>query len=175
MTDEQVRQIFKVLAAEFGNKVLFSRDRYKVWQMVLHHASYDEVQAAVIALLGENRQFPPTVGEVNQAVLTARAGFKEDWGKLWERVMIAAQRSTYYADEEAKKLPPAALAAVGGVVGLKELAACDPDKIAIVRAQFRQRLESKQVMDRGNANQENVQVLIDNLMTKRIGHVQEKE
>lgn len=175
MTEEQVRRIFKVLEAEYGNKVRYSIERYKVWQMVLHHAAYEEVQAAVVRLIGEARQFPPSVGEVNQAVLQARGGTQTDWGTLWDKVMVASQRSTYYAEEEAKKLPATALAAIGGIAGLKELAAAKVDDVATIRAQFRQRLEAKSTAAQTNANSHNVQTLINSVKLKGIENVPEEK
>jgi hypothetical protein len=139
---EEMRKIFAILNAEFGHKVLLSEERLRIWQVILGHASYDEVMMAVVRLLGVAKQFPPTVGEVNQAVLEARRGTKADWGSLWSLVEKAGRNSSYNAAEEAAKLPAEALAAIGGVSGLKELAGSSPEHLAVIRAQFRQRLEA---------------------------------
>ena len=145
MTEEEVNQIFKVLAAEYGKKVAWNKERSAIWQYVLGHATFNEVKLAVVQLLAENRPFPPTIGEVNQTVLKLRKGVQIDWGSLWDEVMRAAQRSTYYATEEAAKLNPDACAAIGGPAGLRELAACSAEMIPTIRAQFRQRLEARHV------------------------------
>jgi hypothetical protein len=56
--------------------------------------------------------------------------------------MRAGQNSIYNAEEQSSKLPEAARRAIGGAIGLKELGLASPSDIAIIRAQFRQRLES---------------------------------
>lgn len=175
MTESEVVQVFKVLAAEYGNKVLVTPDRVRVWQYVLGHATLAEVQAAILTLMSNSGQFPPTVGDVNQAVLTARGGAQNDWGSLWDEVMRAATRSLYYAEEEAKKLNPAALAAIGGIPGLKELAASSPDDVSVIRAQFRQRLEAKSAVVKNNASAENVQALINSVKIKGIENVSKEK
>lgn len=169
MNEEQVRRIFAVLQAEYGNKVLVTEPRLRLWQMVLHDASYNEVSAAVMRLLSESRPFPPSVGDVNQAVLTARGDTQEDWGSLWDKVMAAGQRATYYAAEEAEKLPPVALAAIGGIAGLKELAQATPDNMAVIRAQFRQRLEAKVKVAANAKTSDAVQGILDKIAVKQIG------
>jgi hypothetical protein len=141
MNVEQTRQVLEVLRVEYGNKVMIDENRIAIWHGILSHADFSEVQRAVIKLLAKGGQFPPSVGEVNQAVLEARRDTETDAGVVWDRVLAAAQRSAYYAAEEAAKLPPTALEAIGGIAGLKELALAQSDKIAIIRAQFRQRYE----------------------------------
>lgn len=175
MTEDDVRQVFRVLGAEYGSKVVVTPDRIKVWQYVLGHATVAEVQTAILNLMSRDGKFPPSVGDVNQAVLAARGGTKEDWGTLWDTVMRAASRSLYYAEEEAKKLAPEALAAIGGVPGLKELAASNPDQLGVLRAQFRQRLEAKQTTQKDIAVSDQVRQLLDQASTKRINHVQKEK
>lgn len=142
MDVEHIKQLILILKAEYGNKVIATEERARVWEVVLNHASYKEGELAVAQLLSEARQFPPSVGEINQQILKNRAGEPTDWSSLWDAVYNAGQRSLYHAEEEAKKLPEAAIRAIGGTAGLKELARSSPDNIAVIRAQFRQRLEA---------------------------------
>jgi len=141
MNVEQIKQLMLILRAEYGNKVVCTEERVNVWQVVLAHSSYNEAQLAVAKLLSEARAFPPSVGEINQEVIKGRKAEAVDWSELWNTVAKAGARSLYYAEEEAAKLSPEALKAIGGTDGLKEIAKSTPEHIAVIRAQFRQRLE----------------------------------
>lgn len=142
MDVEDIKQILSMLRAEYGTKVICTVERVKVWKMMLGAYDRNDVVLAVAELMGEARQFPPTVGEINQKVIQNKIGIQEDWSSLWDAVMRAGNRSLYHAAEEADKLPKRALRAIGGVEGLKELARSSTDNISTIRAQFRQRLEA---------------------------------
>jgi len=142
MDVDHIKQLIMILKAEYGNKVIATEERARVWSVVLSHATYAEGELAVAELLSEARQFPPSVGEINQQILRNRQGEKLDWSELWDRVMAAGQNSIYNAEEQAAKLPEAARRAIGGAVGLKEVGLASPSDLAVIRAQFRQRLES---------------------------------
>lgn len=142
MNVEHIKQLMVILRAEYGNKVLCTEERVRVWGVVLSHATYQEAELAIAELLSEARQFPPSVGEINQQILKNRQGDPVDWSTLWDQVLTAGQRSAYDAEQQAERLPEAARRAIGGANGLRELAASSPDNIAVIRAQFRQRLEA---------------------------------
>jgi hypothetical protein len=142
MDVEHIKQLIMILKAEYGNKVIATEERARVWGVVLAHATYGEAELAIAQLLSQARQFPPAVGEINQQIIKNRSGDPVDWSQLWDLVLAAGQRSTYNSDEEARKLPEAARRAIGGAAGLKELACGSSDNLAVIRAQFRQRLES---------------------------------
>lgn len=171
MDVEQIKQLMLILRAEYGNKVLLTEDRLKVWQVVLSHASYNEAQLAVAKLLSEARPFPPSVGEINQEVIKGRTKEMADWSELWNAVAKAGSRSLYYAEEEASKLPKAALKAIGGVEGLKEVAKSTPEHIAVIRAQFRQRLEAATESQDNQATRTNLLKALPNINVnvKQIG------
>ena len=168
VNEGHIRQILAVLRAEYGNKVLIDEPRIKLWMLVLGHATFDEIQRAVAVSLSKGGQFPPSVGELNQIVLEAREGVKSDWGTLWDRVLAAAQRSSYYSEEEGAKLPPEALRAIGGTTGLRELACSNPENIGVIRAQFRQRLEARKTVDQFEATNAHITALLDKQPIKRI-------
>ena len=151
---EHIKQILMILRAEYGSKVIIDDARIALWHLILGHTSPPEIERAVAKLLAKGGQFPPSVGEVNQTVLEARRGVQEDWGKLWDKVVLAAQRSTYYAAEEAAKLPRLALEAIGGIPGLKELAASSPEHMSVMRGQFRQRYEAVSNSDKAELLQD---------------------
>ena len=130
------------LKAEYGQKVEITPDRIIVWQVVLGHSSYNEAQLAIARLLSEARPFPPSIGEINQEVLRGRITDNVDWSQLWDSVFKAGSKALYYAEEEAAKLTPRALSAIGGIAGLKEIARSTPEHISVIRGQFRQRLEA---------------------------------
>jgi len=142
MTETEIRRLLGVLRAEYGTKVSCSDERVTLWSIVLGHASYTETQVAIAELLSEPRAFPPSVGEINAAILANRRGGKDDWSSAWDAVLFAGKRSLYYAEEEAARLAPEALKAIGGVPGLKELAHATSDQLGVLRAQFRQRYET---------------------------------
>jgi hypothetical protein len=142
MDVDHIKQLIMILKAEYGNKVIATEERARVWSVVLNHATYAEGELAIAELLSEARQFPPSVGEINQQILNNRQGEKVSWSDLWDQVMRAGQNSIYNAEEQASQLPEAARRAIGGAVGLKELGLASPSDLAVIRAQFRQRLES---------------------------------
>lgn len=171
MDVDQIKQLLLILRAEYGNKVVCTDDRVTVWQVVLGHASYNEAQLAIARLISEARPFPPSVGEINQEVIKGRTEASLDWSQLWDTVSQAGSRSLYYAEEEAKKLSPLALKAIGGIPGLKELAQSSSEHIAIIRAQFRQRLEAVTQSKEASETRVNLQKVLPkiNVNVKQIG------
>lgn len=169
MDVEQIKQLMLILRAEYGNKVVCTEDRASVWQVVLAHASYNEAQLAIAKLLSEARPFPPSIGEINQEVIRGRKTETADWSQLWDAVADAGSRSLYYAEEEAKKLPPSALKAIGGIAGLKEVANSTPDHIAVIRAQFRQRLEAATENQDNQVTRKNLLRSLPKINVKQIG------
>jgi hypothetical protein len=171
MNVEQIKQLMVILKAEYGSKVDITEDRIGVWQVILGHCSYNEAQLAIARLLSEARPFPPSVGEINQEVIRARTGDSIDWAQLWNDVYQAGTRSLYYAEEEAKKLPPKALQAIGGVPGLKEIAKGTPEHMGVIRAQFRQRLEAINESHEVKATREGLLKTLPNVnvLIKQIG------
>lgn len=142
MNVEDIKQLIRILHAEYGNKVIANESRAELWKVVLGHATYREAEMAVAMLLSEARAFPPSVGEINQQIIKNRKGSTEDWSSLWDQVLAASSRSAYYSVEESSRLPESARKAIGGAAGLRELAMSDNSSVAIIRAQFRQRLEA---------------------------------
>ena len=142
MNVEDIKQLMRILHAEYGSKVSYSEPRARLWTTILGHATYQEAELAIAMLLSEARAFPPAIGEINQQILKNRQGTPQDWSTLWDQVLTAAQRSAYDSDNQASKLPESARRAIGGAAGLKELALTDNASVAIIRAQFRQRLEA---------------------------------
>lgn len=169
MTETQVKQIFAILRAEYGTRFTVGDDRARLWQIILAHSDFQEVQLAVAQLLSEARPFPPSIGEINQTVLANRKMDRRDWSALWDQVLAAGSRSTYYAEEEAKKLPSDALRAIGGVPGLKELSKATNDDLPIIRGQFRQRYEAGQSADKQSATSEGLKAILPYVNIKMIG------
>lgn len=166
MNVEQIQQLLVILRAEYGNKVLCTDERVRVWGVVLNHATYSEAELAIAELLSEARQFPPSVGEINQQILKNRQGTQEDWSTLWDLVLTAGQRSTYDAEHQAECLPEAARRAIGGANGLRELALTSPENIAVIRAQFRQRLEARTQVDNHKETKRGILKALPNIKVK---------
>jgi len=143
----QKTEIFKLMAmitAEFGDRFVVTTDKVELWIGVLGHATFQEAAKAITQILGSPNRFPPTVGEINHKVLEARAGATAlDWGVEWQKALRAAANSAYNAESEAAKLAPATLSAIGGIAGLKEVAALPADSLGVIRGQFRQRFEAE--------------------------------
>lgn len=169
MTEQQVKQIFAILRAEYGTRFTVTDDRSRLWQIILAHSDYQETQLAVAQLLSEARPFPPTIGEINQTILANRKTDRRDWSMLWDQVLAAGARSTYYAEDEARKLPVDALRAIGGVPGLKELSKANNDDLPIIRGQFRQRYEAGQSSDKQSATTQGLKAILPKINVKLIG------
>jgi hypothetical protein len=160
MNVEHIKQLMRLLHAEYGDKVKLHEGRLQVWQAILGHADYPEAELALASLMAEARPFPPSVGELNQRILLHRRGEQKDWSTLWDLVLQAAKRSAYDAHNQIKGLPEAARRAIGGESGLREVALSDNATLPIIRAQFRQRLEA---INDHTAGEETKQVLLSML------------
>jgi hypothetical protein len=142
MQKSEVVKLMAVVAAEYGDRFATSNEKADLWLNILGHATFEEAVKAITQVLGSPAKFPPTVGEINQKILEARTGTSSlDWATEWERVLKAASNSSYNAPAEAGKLASLTLSAVGGVQGLKEIAALGHGELMAIRAQFRQRFE----------------------------------
>lgn len=143
MTRSDVYKLMAMVNAEFGDRFIVTTDKVNLWIGILGHATFPEAAKAMAHILGAANKFPPTVGELNQRILSDRSGVgASDWGAEWEKVLRAASNSAYNAESEASKLTPHTLSAIGGIPGLKEIASLGSESLVSIRAQFRQRYEA---------------------------------
>lgn len=142
MQKTEIFKLMAIVASEYGDRFATSPEKADLWLNILGHATFEEGAKAIAKILGSSAQFPPTVGEINCKILEYRTGASSlDWATEWEKVVKAASNSSYNAQAEAGKLAAISLKSVGGIQGLKEIAALDHSAMMAVRAQFRQRFE----------------------------------
>jgi hypothetical protein len=72
MNREEVLRVMGILATEFGGLFDVTEERAMLWVGVLEPLDYHEAQRAAIALLTEDREFPPRVGELFQRGMMIR-------------------------------------------------------------------------------------------------------
>ena len=72
MTRDEVLRVMGIIATEFGALFEVSEERAMLWTETLGKLAFHEAQRAAIALLVEDREFPPRVGEVYQRALMVR-------------------------------------------------------------------------------------------------------
>lgn len=72
MNRDEVLRVMGIIATEFGGLFDVTEERAMLWEGVLAPLEYHEAQRAAIALLTEDREFPPRVGELFQRGLMIR-------------------------------------------------------------------------------------------------------
>ena len=68
----EITKLMAIIATEYPRNFEVSKERIKLWLMILGHAGLEEASRAVGVVLSEARPFPPQVGEINQAILQGR-------------------------------------------------------------------------------------------------------
>ncbi len=80
MERDEVLKIMGLIAVEYGALFEVSPERAKLWHAQLEPLDRDDVERAVMGLLGEDREFPPRIGEVRTSAC----------GVMQRRAQIAA-------------------------------------------------------------------------------------
>ena len=88
MKKETAIQILKAFKAEYDERFEVSQDRINIWCRVLADVPDRPAIAAMMQILGENRKFPPTCGELRVQALNLSRGLieKPSGVSAWEKV-----------------------------------------------------------------------------------------
>lgn len=110
-----------------------------LWTMMFTEESYEEVNAAVGALISTRKEgYSPTIGEVKEQIRKLHNRNDLDDSAAWVLVSRACRNSSYHSREEFAKLPPDVQRAVGSPEQLKQWAAMDAETVeSVVASNFK--------------------------------------
>lgn len=137
MTKQEVFRLFGLFQSVYPDPFRGLSDeaiqlKLGVWQDLFAEIPGDAVMGAARAFIkGDTKGFMPVPGQ-----LMALIGQTRELGEqeAWDLVTRAAGRSTYYAQEEFDKLPPALQRTVGSPATLRSWAAVDMAQLQTVVA-----------------------------------------
>lgn len=140
MTTDETTKILATLKAAYPHSFrdLTRRDAetmIELWAAMFAADSYEEVNAAVVALIATRTVgFSPTVGEVKAKLnsLTAKPALSEQ--DAWALVARACSNGLYGYREEFARLPPEVQRTVGAPEQLREWAKMDVETVQSVVA-----------------------------------------
>lgn len=132
LTEEEFKSLAKGMKAVYPQPT-FLPDEWaaKVWYGLLKDIPHQILSNAIQKHMMTN-PFPPTVADLRAAAADFVAKTVEpEMSELeaWALVRKAISRSSYYAEEEFAKLPPACQKAVGSVENLREWATMKMDTL----------------------------------------------
>ena len=111
-----------------------------MWLSFFKENTTNEFKQAINEHIKTSRYFP-TIADIKEKIYKSK-NKEESNSDLWERLLEAIRRSSYYYDEEFDKLPMLLKKYVGSSRQLQELAMMDSDTIhTIVKGQFLKQIE----------------------------------
>ena len=143
MTRDDVIKIMSVLRGAYPH---FYRDISKqeaydtinLWTDMFSHDDASIVSAAVKSLIdGDNKGFPPTIGQVKAKMRLLVGSDELTEAEAWNLVSKAVKNGLYGAVEEFEKLHPAVKRIVGSPSQLRDWASMDSDTLhSVVASNF---------------------------------------
>lgn len=105
-----------------------------LWSVMFADADISDVKLALYKIISTS-QFPPSVAELRQAVVTTQEGAVLDTGEAWSQITRAIRNYGYMREAEAlESLPPIVRQSVNRMGGWKEL--CTSENVMADRAHF---------------------------------------
>lgn len=137
MTRDETKKILFIMTTTWANyRPTVNSAFIDVWHEMLGDMDYSLVAAALKAYAQTDRSgFAPSVGQLRAKAMDLISEEELTEGEAWNLVVKAVCRSSYYAEEEFEKLPPAVQRAVGGPETLREWAMSE-DGLDYVRGSF---------------------------------------
>ncbi len=111
-----------------------------LWARAFADEAYSLVSAAVMShMISDTNRFMPPVGVIKAKISELQNPDEMTEQEAWGMVAKALKNSTYNADDEFEKLPPAVQRAVGGASQLRDWAKMDTETVQSVVASNFQR------------------------------------
>lgn len=111
-----------------------------MWLSFFKDNTTNEFKQAINEHIKTSRYFP-TIADIKEKIYKSKSQ-EESNVDLWERLLEAIRRSSYYYEEEFNKLPMLLKRYVGSSTQLQELAMMDSETIhSVVKGQFLKQIE----------------------------------
>lgn len=145
MNKEQIIAILKVLKTSYPK---FYADMTKeemlntidLWTEMFAHENPAIVVGAVKNLINTFK-WPPTIADIKEEMYKLTEEEKQSPVEMWNMIIRAIRRSTYYADSEFEKLPPTAQKFVGSPRQLREWASSEDFNEGVEKSLFLKQYE----------------------------------
>lgn len=155
MTKRETVELMTVLQANYPDAFKGQSDavvgaKVALWHDMFKNHPIEIVHAAAIAFMAtDTKGFMPNVGQINEQI--QRMNRKDDRtpDEAWRLVYRAIQNSTYWAEEEYKKLPEDIQRFVGHPDQLKQWALMEADVVqSVIASNFQRSFKVRQEHDR---------------------------
>lgn len=166
MTKDEVRKLLYMINSIYPNfKVQNPEQTINVWLEFLGDQNADAIAASLKTYVRTDTSgFAPSIGQLVQGVYKLQTRNELTPGEAWSMVHTAICRSSYYAEDEFKKLPPLIQRAVGSADQLRAWARDDHFNEGVASSNFRRAFQNAQEQKRMEALVPNEVVsLIDSL------------
>lgn len=158
MTKLEVAELMTMLQANYpdsfrGQADIIVAAKVKLWHDMFKHHPKEVVNAAAIAFMAtDTKGFMPNVGQIMEQI--QRMDRKDDRtpSEAWSLVYKAIKNSTYWSEEEFKKLPEDVQRFVGHPDQLRDWALMDAEVIqSVIASNFQKSFKVRQENDRNYA------------------------
>ena len=140
MDRQQTVKVLSVLKAAYPHAFkdltrIDAEAMINLWEMMFSADPYEEVNAAVAALIATRSVgFSPTVGEVKEQLRKLHTKEEIDENSAWVLVSKACRNGSYHSKDEFEKLPEQVKRAVGSADMIKQWASMDAEVVESVVA-----------------------------------------
>ena len=155
MNKKEAIMILAVLKAAYpaGYRDMGNEDNVvlvNLWVRIFADWPYETVNRAVDSVIVTNKtNFPPSPGTVMDQLIKNTSAPEMTEMEAWELVFKAVKNSSWHAEEEFKKLPPALQRSVGSPEMLRSWAGMDGETVnSVIQSNFMRTFRSRKEQDR---------------------------
>ena len=151
MTVNESKNILRIIAAAYQNSFrLYNdgqqrlKDAITVWAVIFKDVPYSMVEAALYTYINEDREYPPTPGQIKSILYRINNQDELSEGDAWNLVQRALSNGLYGAQEEFDRLPEDVQKAIGSPQWIHAVASDEDANMSVESSNFYRRY--RQVM-----------------------------
>ena len=177
MNKLEASQVVEVIGSIYSNYHPMNLElAVEAWEGIFMEESYDVVMGALYSYARDNKEFPPTPGQLNAIINQAEGKEELSAQEAWSMVLKATKNGLYGSKQEFDKLPEEVQKAVGSPEYIREIAMMEDPNMDVEMSHFN-RAYREVVQRKKNIENlpENVKQLIERAEGKKPVQIEDKQ
>lgn len=137
MNSTESVQIVQIIGSIYTNyKPMNMEIAVEAWRNIFFDVPYDVVAGALYSYARDNKEFPPTPGQLNAIINQAEGKEELSAQEAWSMVLKATKNGLYGSKQEFDKLPEEVQKAVGSPEYIREIAMMEDPNMDVEMSHF---------------------------------------
>ena len=137
MTSKESSQLISIISSLYSNYKPMSFDlAVEAWRAIFHDVPYTIVVGALYSYARDNKEYPPTPGQINTIIQQATGREELSEADAWDLVLKALKNGIYGSEKEFDKLPEDVQKAIGSPQYLHSMAIAEDLNLSVESSNF---------------------------------------